>query len=369
MLAKIAPGANDFHAIARYLVRGKSGTPHPDRVAWTLSQNLPTDDPELAATYMAATASASPRTKNAAYHMMIAWHERERPSAELMQTIARQTLDLAGLAEHQALIMGHGDKPHRHLHILLNRVHPDTGRAWKTSHDFARFDRIMQQLAAEHGCEYTPAHAYNPDLTESMPKKPNSSATYAAKHGAPTTRLQWSKASARKFGEALSEELTPGSTWDDIEMALADHGLTLESKGKGLVAGNGGSYVKVSSLGLTVTAKGRARQLVPAYKPHHQTLFTVDEIDIVRALMTLGITDRDDLRNAIQNKKLDRARRRAGSSLAADVQSVLQQAINATSLKRPKPRKTRRMKYVQKFHRAPEEFNEKRPSIQKLDVL
>lgn len=166
MLAKVAPLSNDFHALARYLVRGKSGDPDPRRVAWIKTQNLPTEDPALAATYMAATAQTSRRTKNAAYHLMIAWEERESPSPELMQTVARRSLELAGLDEHQALIMGHGDKPHRHLHILLNRVHPQTGRAWKTAHDFAQWDRIMKHLAADHGCEYVPAHAFNPHLTE-----------------------------------------------------------------------------------------------------------------------------------------------------------------------------------------------------------
>lgn len=178
MLAKVTPPTNDFHALARYLVRGKPGAkPDPKRIAWVFTQNLPTDDTDLAAAYMTATAGLSARTKNAAYHMMIAWHERERPSPELMQQIARQTLELAGLAEHQALIMGHGNKPHPHLHILLNRVHPETGRAWKANHDFARLDSIMRLLASEHGCEYTPVHSYNPDLTDDKPKRPNSRAT------------------------------------------------------------------------------------------------------------------------------------------------------------------------------------------------
>jgi len=331
MLAKIAPATNDFHALARYLVRGKPGTtPRADRVAWTFAQNLPTDDPELAATYMHATAQLSARTKKAAYHLMIAWHERERPEPELMQTVARRTLDLAGLAEHQALIMGHGDKPHRHLHILLNRVHPDTGRAWKTTQDFAGFDRIMRQLSEEYGCEYTPAHAFNPEVTDDLPKKSSSHATYAAKRGAPTQRLQWSKKSAREFGAEISEGLTPASTWDDVEMALADRGLSLERKGKGLVVGNKVSYAKLSSLGLNITAKG-----APQYAPRilgksRPSIVTVDEIDIIRAFMSFGITDRDDLIKAIREKSADRAKRKTNHRFAG----ALQTALTGTTLQR-----------------------------------
>jgi hypothetical protein len=271
MLAKVAPPSNDFHALARYLVRGKSGNPDPKRVAWLFTQNLPTDDPILAAKYMEATAHLSARTRKAAYHLMIAWHANERPTPEAMQHVARQTLQLAGLAEHQALVMGHGDKPHPHLHILLNRVHPDTGRAWKTSQDFTRLDRIMRELADTHGFAFVPAHTFNPEVTDTLSKLPDSPATYAGKRGAPTLRPQWSKAHARAMGERLSEDLTMEATPDDMLDILAQHGLTLEAKGKGHVVGNTHGYAKLSSLGLAASGKHLARTVgtVPSQLHRH----------------------------------------------------------------------------------------------------
>lgn len=322
MLAKVAPPSNDFQALARYLVRGKSGKPDPKRVAWLFTQNLPTDDPELAAKYMEATAQLSARTRKAAYHLMIAWHANERPTPEAMQDVARHTLQLAGLAEHQALIMGHGDKPHPHLHILLNRVHPDTGRAWKTTQDYARFDRIMKELADAHGFTFVPAHTFNPEITDSLPQMPDTAATYAGKRGAPTLRPQWSRAQARDMGERISDDLTMDATPDDLSDILARHGLTLEAKGEGHVVGNTNGYAKLSSLGLTTSAKHLARaacaappqlQCVTSARHHRSTVFEVDAVDIARAFHSIGLLTKEDMRQAIDEMKRERLARRKPS--------------------------------------------------------
>lgn len=81
-----------------YLVNGNSKTPDPKRVAWTISHNLPTDDPEQAAKLMTATAQLSKRCKKAAYHAMIAWAPDEKPSPEIMQIVARNHWSSPALA-------------------------------------------------------------------------------------------------------------------------------------------------------------------------------------------------------------------------------------------------------------------------------
>lgn len=318
MLAKVAPPSNDFHALAHYLVRGKSGTPDPNRVAWLFTHNLPTDDPLLAAKYMQATAQLSVRIRKAAYHLMIAWNADERPTPEAMQDVARQTLQLAGLAEHQTLVMGHGDKPHPHLHILLNRVHPNTGRAWKTTQDYARFDRIMRELADAHGFAFVPSHAFNPEMTDALDKLPDSPATYAGKRGAPTLRPQWSKAQSRAMGERISEDLTMDATPDDVLDILAQDGLAVEAKGKGHVVGNANGYAKLSSLNLTASAKILARTVAATpsrrhgnmpSRQHSRTIFEVDAVDIARAFQTLGLLTEEDVRQAIDDVKAERQAR------------------------------------------------------------
>ena len=256
MLAKIKPSRNDFHTLARYLIDGDERPPNPKRVAWLFTHNLACeDDPMLAADYMAATAELSDRCRTPTFHMSVNWHESEHPSPEVMQEIARRVLDMSGLGEHQALVVGHADRPHKHFHIMANRVHPATGKAWSEWQSKLRFDRIMKQLADEYGFRYVPCHAVEPELTDTMTKGPDTAATYAARRGAPTDRTQWSRAASRDYGRQINDTISRATGWDDLDAAFAEDGLTLEAKGTGLVVGNAAAYSKFSALGLQSTAK------------------------------------------------------------------------------------------------------------------
>ena len=331
MLAQLEKPTNDFHALARYLINGREQPPNPNRVAWIMAHNLGTEDPELAANLMTATAELSKRCKNACYHAMIAWRTEEQPGPGIMQEIAKKTLELAGLGEHQALIVGHGDKEHPHLHMMINRVHPDTGRAWSTSHDYRRFDRIMRQLSEEYRFQYVPPHSFHPELTKEEPKKPNSNAAYAAKRGAPTTRQQWPRSVAEAYGAKLSERLDAATTWDDIEFAVAEDGLVVEPKGEGLVVGNSRSYAKFSSLKLGSSAKSFEKRFGLRFDNHKQAKagivrhwWDVDEVDIAKA-----VGSRSEYQKAVLSAKARRKAWMANAAFSTQLAEELKEALKA----------------------------------------
>jgi len=49
--------------------------------------------------------------------------------------------------------------------MMINRVHPGTGKAWHTSQDYLRFDRVMKLLADEQGFVYAPAKRFKKATT------------------------------------------------------------------------------------------------------------------------------------------------------------------------------------------------------------
>jgi hypothetical protein len=64
------------------------------------------------------------------YHLTINFDPADPVTPERMQAVADRVLADLGLAEHQALPVAHRDRTHPHTHIMVTRVHPETGPAW-----------------------------------------------------------------------------------------------------------------------------------------------------------------------------------------------------------------------------------------------
>jgi hypothetical protein len=129
MIAKTSSGKS-FGGLMHYLEVGRSGREH-DRVDWIASRNLcGTDDPELAGYVMEATAEQSLRVQKPVYHVSLSFDLTDKVDRGRMELVADRLLDRLGLQDHQAMFVAHRDREHAHVHIVVNRVHPETGVAW-----------------------------------------------------------------------------------------------------------------------------------------------------------------------------------------------------------------------------------------------
>ena len=115
-----------------------------DRVAWTQTLNLSTDDPYKATRMMAATVSYAPTLKQRAEvkaggrelakpvcHYSLSWKEGEKPSRPEMIRAAETTLAVLQMPRNQALLVAHRDTGCAHVHVIANRVSWEDGRAAK----------------------------------------------------------------------------------------------------------------------------------------------------------------------------------------------------------------------------------------------
>jgi hypothetical protein len=135
-----------------------------ERVAWMTTRNCAANDPELAFKEMAATAWDAEHLKSAAGEhtsgrplekpvmtISLAWHPSERPGAGEMEKAADSYLRCMGWDQHQAVYIAHNDTDHAHVHIILNRVHPETGKVLDDAFSKNRSQMWARDYEREHG--------------------------------------------------------------------------------------------------------------------------------------------------------------------------------------------------------------------------
>jgi len=227
-----------FAVLAHYLLRGRSGE-ETERVAWTAGRNLGLDDPELAAVLMQATADDNPRVEVPVYHLTINFDPNDPVTPAEMQAVADRVLRDLGLAEHQALMVAHQDRAHPHVHVMVNRVHPETGVAWERWQDRPRIERTLRELERELGLREVAGRLYQ--LEGQEPPEPARLTS--------GERRQAERTGEPAFPDRVRThlaELRAARSWAELEEALAAHGLRLGRKGQGLVITAGTRQVKAS---------------------------------------------------------------------------------------------------------------------------
>ena len=151
----MSSSARSFGALAQYLAKGRSGD-DAERVAWSSSRELPTDDPELAGKIMRATAAQNVRVKQPVYHLALSFDPSDQVDRAAMERVADRVISALKLEGHQILIVSHRDRGHPHMHLLVNRVHPETGLVWNRWQDRAVIQQVLREQEQALGLRMVP---------------------------------------------------------------------------------------------------------------------------------------------------------------------------------------------------------------------
>jgi hypothetical protein len=275
MLAKVItlkPGApsKGFGHVMRYVMRANEELPpgqtldgghfniDPNRLYWTLDEHRLAYAEDLAAACDATVRGCASKGRfkgNPVYHVAITWQEGEHPTAKQAERACRHVMDALGFGEHQAAWAIHRDTDNDHVHLVINRVHPEKLIAVQPpfKKDYFILDRCMRELELEFGY----ARANGPYITldtdqgptivrmsraerrargllkeDGKPPLTRGAAAAEYRLGADSFQSWVAGQPAKDLRAALD---TPGATWADAHQALAQHGVALQAKGSGLV--------------------------------------------------------------------------------------------------------------------------------------
>ena len=153
------------------------------RVGEVLLLNLASEDRYEAVKEMQATIDAAAELKRRAgspptgqeceepvYAFSLNWHPADNPDAAHMMATAREALRVLGLQDHQAMVIEHKDTPHKHLHFLVNLVHPDTGRVADLWRDELKMDYWCYRYEIRAGIIRSPERANKYEGREANPQ-------------------------------------------------------------------------------------------------------------------------------------------------------------------------------------------------------
>jgi len=222
---------------------------------------------ETAAIEMRAVSKENQRCKDPVLHLVLSWQKDENPSREQWEKAVNHAMKELGMTEHQYMAVAHTDTENFHVHIMANRVHPETYRAHYPEWLHKSLDKACREIEAEQGWQHSNGlYKWDEDKGRAVPM--TRAEREALREAAERRELEAGEAGKDKaakmerFGNAESlqtyckgapaQELAAvmkqeRATWQDVHAVMARHGLELHKGEKGGYTVTAGAGVKVKA--------------------------------------------------------------------------------------------------------------------------
>ena len=227
---------------------------------------------------MIALSQEAVKSKDPIDHWVLSWKSNERPTPEQAREAAAIFIKQCGLEGHQYIAGLHDDTENMHLHIAVNRVHPDTCKVVKINKGFDK-EAAQQSIAIIEKVQgwsvETNARYRTNDRAELVidpaTKRPQIF-TVGEKPIQPTTKaqameVQTGEKSAQRVGiEQAAPILAKATSWKELHANMATAGMQYQRKGSGAVVQVGDELVKASDVARTASLSALQKRLGP-YQP------------------------------------------------------------------------------------------------------
>ena len=247
--------------------------------------NIASGDWRNAADEMLLTSELNARVQKPYYHLVLSWHEQEQPTSQQMFEAAQHMIQALGLEEHQVVIGEHGDTKRRHIHIIVNTVHPTTGKVWSKSNDHMKIEKACREIEVMQGWSHDRGR-FDFDVTEDgrVELKPNTEA-WEKKKADRDAGKRPKTSGARKFEKSMgfetfeagistnlksrfSQAVGESFDWQSLHLSLGEIGMTYYKAGSGARVGIIGSeeFAKASAFG----SKFSISKMEKAFGPYEE---------------------------------------------------------------------------------------------------
>jgi len=197
---------------------------------------------DTAAYEMQGIAFLNVRCKDALYYYILSWPPGEVPVRTQWHDAVQHTLASLGFAEHQYVAVALKKGEHFSVHIMVNRVHPETFKAHTPSWSYCALSIACRELEAKYGWQPTRGIFRWDDLTQTVVRiPPHLRSSYSNKEPVQVpTDTALDRCSTRATLLAYLRHhlalrvrtllLRNHATWADLHSLLAEHQLRFERR-------------------------------------------------------------------------------------------------------------------------------------------
>jgi Relaxase/Mobilisation nuclease domain len=200
---------------------------------------------------MIALASDAPKCTNPITHWVMSWHEDERPTRDQVEESIDILLEELGMTDRQVIYAAHQDTDNYHVHVMINRVHPDTLKAPNNFRDVELAHKAVARIAHIQGWQSEQRARYEviDGKTKRVQHPPQATKQLAGQIAQQIESHQGVKSAERVGIETGADLIRAAHSWRDLHQSLADRGMRYEQYGTGAYLYVGDVKLKASSAG------------------------------------------------------------------------------------------------------------------------
>lgn len=225
---------------------------------------------------MMALAGENPRSKNPLNHYILSWREHERPTAEQIDRAVDILLAEMEMQEHQVIYAAHQDTQNIHVHVVINRIHPDTIQpiAINRGFDIEALHRAVVKIEHAQGWQPLENAKYQIDEDGKIVKRQDYESQPQPQQRAADFENRTGQKSAQRIGiETLAPIVKDANDWQQLHRQLAAVGAKYQQKGTGAVVTIGETVIKASSIDRAASFSNLQKRL-GTYEP------PIEDLDI-----------------------------------------------------------------------------------------
>ncbi len=231
-------------------IRNPSERNRDEKVLYERGRGFLCEEHDAQQAEMVALAEEAVKSPNPVSHWVLSWREGEQPSPAQVEGAVDIFLAELGLSEHQSIYALHQDTDNLHLHVAVNRVHPETLKVLKPNggFDIEAAHRAVARIEHAQGWERERRGRYHvlengelgrEHVDPTRPREPEQ------------RKRDMEQRTGEKSAERIAIErgapvLKAARSWAELHEELGKQGLRYEKTGSGATMFVGEVGVKAS---------------------------------------------------------------------------------------------------------------------------